>query len=106
MDIAQGVNNPANTPPCPLVPLVVNDNVNDVQEQNNLTNEPIQQRYISLRTNKGHEVNMNEQEDSHAPDATTVIMEGQDVENTEQGIPEPAEASESQLQPTCKRHPF
>jgi hypothetical protein len=84
----------------------VNDNVNGVQEQNNLTNEPIQQRDISLRTNKGHEVNMNEQEDSHAPDATTLIMEGQDVENTEQGIPEPAEASESQLQLTCKRHPF
>jgi hypothetical protein len=105
-DIAQGVNNPANAPPHPPIPPVVNDNVNGVQEQNNLTNEPIQQRDISLRTNKGHEVTMNEHEDSHAPDATTVIMEGQDVENTEQGIPEPAEASESQLQLTCKRHPF
>jgi hypothetical protein len=105
-DIAHGVNNPTNVQPHPPIPTVVNDNVNDVQEQNDLTNEPIQQRDISLHTNKGHEVNMNEQEDSHAPAATTVIMEGQDVENTEQGIPEPAEASKSQLQPTCKRHPF
>jgi hypothetical protein len=31
-DIAQGVNNSANAPPSPLVPPVVNDNVNDVQE--------------------------------------------------------------------------
>jgi hypothetical protein len=42
-DIAQGVNSPANVPPHPPIPPVVNDNVNDVQEQNDLTNEPIQQ---------------------------------------------------------------
>jgi hypothetical protein len=105
-DIAQGVNNPANVSSHPHVPPVINDNVNDVHEQNDLTNEPIRQRGVSLGSNKGHEVNVNEQETSHAPDATMVNTEGQDEENTEQGIPEPVEASESQLHPTCKRHPF
>jgi hypothetical protein len=128
-DIAQGVNNSANTMSSPPVPPVVNDNVKDVQGQNNIINVPIQQRHVSLRTNKGHEVNMNEQDDSHEPDATTVNMEGQDEEtiaqgmaqpvhsamdyndiqhqvNTVQGTPEPAEAPEPPLQAPCKWHLF
>jgi hypothetical protein len=68
---------------------------------------------------------MNEQDDSHEPDATTVNMDGQDEEtiaqgvaqpvhsvmdynniqhqvNIVQGTPEPAEAPEPLLQPPCK----
>jgi hypothetical protein len=45
-DIAQGVNNSSNAPPSPPIPPVVNDNVKDVQGQNNIINEPIQQRDV------------------------------------------------------------
>jgi hypothetical protein len=67
-------------------------NMNDVQQQNNLANEPIHQQDVSLANNEGHEVTMTAQEGWHAADATT-DMEGHAEEMIVQGMAQPVHAA-------------